>query len=445
MQFLLVLLLLIPLFLCQVSIAASGDLLWSNYYDREGSLSDWANAVAVNKKTAVVVGATETTPGGKAFSVRAYEIKTGALLWSDYFNREGDLSDEAKAVALSKKIAFVAGVTETAAAGKAFSIRAYDIATGALLWQNYYDREGTLEDVANAVAVSGKQVVVVGVTETTPGGKAFSVRTFNEADGVLLWESYLNREGNLWDEAKAVAAGSATAFVVGLTENTAGGLALLGTIFNITNGTLVDAIAYNSEGTLSDWANAVVLAKDIAYVVGATETTQGGKAFTGGAYDASTGEPIGGDFYDREGSLWDEAKAVAVKKTSSFAVGVTETTLGGKAFTVKAHNAADASPLWEDFYDREGTLSDWANGVALAKKAVVAAGVTETAARGKAFSVRAYSTNGDLLWQDYYDREPANKEDMANAVASTKKIVVVVGVTETSAGGKAFSVRAYAP
>ncbi|MEK7241188.1 MAG: hypothetical protein AAB048_00260, partial [Planctomycetota bacterium] len=99
---------------------------------------------------------------------------------------------------------------------------------GSPLWQNYLDREGSLDDVATSVAVSGdgSKVFAVGYTNTTAGGYAFSVRAYNATNGTLLWQDHLDMEGSLADVAKSVAVmDNSNIFVVGYTRTTAGGLA----------------------------------------------------------------------------------------------------------------------------------------------------------------------------------------------------------------------------
>jgi hypothetical protein len=54
----------------------------------------------------------------------------------------------------------------------------------------------------------------------------------------------------------------------------------------------------------------------------------------------------------------------------------------------------------------------------------------------------AYAAPGSLLWGDNFDREGTGY-DVATAIAVTDAKVFVAGDTETSAGGAAFTVRAY--
>ncbi len=162
--------------------AASGDLVWSNYYDREGSGDDVANAVDARAGQVFAAGYTETATRGKAFTVRAYNGTTGARLWTSNHNwASSDLDDEAKDVVVYGGRVFAVGYTTTAARGRAFTVRAYNSTTGALLWSDYYNRQNnTLDDEAMAVASSGTSVFAAGFTWTVAGDPAFSVRAYQK-------------------------------------------------------------------------------------------------------------------------------------------------------------------------------------------------------------------------------------------------------------------------
>jgi TolB-like protein len=238
--------------------AKDGSLLWENFYDREGTGYDVATAIAVTGTTVFVAGATETSAGGAAFTVRAYSTKDGSLLWGDNFDREGDLDDIANAVAVQGKKVFVAGLTRTSAGDAAFTLRAYSTKDGSLLWGDNFDREGDLDDIANAVAVQGKEVFVAGLTRTSAGGAAFTLRAYSAKDGSLLWGDNFDREGTGYDVATTMAVRSK----VSLAEATNDG---------------------------GGWKVKIVR-RTTVFVAGATETSAGGAAFTVRAYSTKYNE-----------------------------------------------------------------------------------------------------------------------------------------------------------
>jgi TolB-like protein len=244
----------------------------------------------------------------------------------------------AYAVSVKGNTVFAAGRTRTAAGGNAFAVRAYSAKDGSLIWEDHYDREGTGADGANSIAVKGNTVFAAGRTYTAAGSCAFTVRAYSAKDGSLIWEDRYDREGTGWDAAYAVAVKGNTVFAAGLTT-----------------------------------------------------TASGGNAFTVRAHSANDGSLIWEDRYDREGTGTDEANSIAVKGNTVFAAGYTSTAAGSPAFGMRAYSAKDGSLIWEDDYDREGTGWDKAAAVAVTGNTVLAAGYTSTAAGGPAFTVRAYS------------------------------------------------------
>jgi TolB-like protein len=246
------------LIFCEFAYAAPGSLLWGDNFDREGTGYDVATPIAVTGTTVFVAGATETSAGGAAFTVRAYSAKDGSLLWGDNFDREGDLDDIANAVAVQGKKVFVAGLTETSAGGAAFTVRAYSAKDGSLLWENFFDREGTGYDVATAIAVTGTTVFVAGATETSAGGAAFTVRAYSAKDGSLLWRDNFDREGTGDDVATTMAVRSR----VSVAEATYDG---------------------------GEWKVKIVR-RTTVFVAGATRTSAGGAAFTLRAYSTKNNE-----------------------------------------------------------------------------------------------------------------------------------------------------------
>ncbi len=432
---------------------------WQDFYDREGSGGDVAYAVAVSPDGSKVfaAGTTYTAAGAEAFTVRAYNPSTGTVLWTQNYDREGSKGDAAYAVAVSPdgtKV-FAAGTTFTTAGGWDFTVGAYNASTGAVLWERNYDREGALFDAAYAVAVSpdGSKVFAAGTTYTAAGAEAFTVRAYNASTGAVLWGRSYDRQGIGDDGANAVTVSpdGTKVFTAGFTQTATGSYAFTVRTYNSSTGVLLWGRSYDKEGSKDDKANAVAVSPDgtKVFAAGFTQTTAGGSAFTVRAYNASTGAPLWKRNYNREGSLEDKANAVAVSPDGSrvFAAGTTETAAGWTGFTVRAYNPSTGAVLWGDYYDREGFMEDYANAVAVSPDGsrVFATGTTFTLAGGGAFTVRAYNAStGAVLWTQHYDRE-GSLFDVANAVAvspdSTK--VFAAGTTYTTAGAEAFTVGAY--
>ncbi|HHT9133007.1 MAG TPA: outer membrane protein assembly factor BamB family protein, partial [Candidatus Tripitaka californicus] len=180
---------------------ANGTVLWQDNYDREGALDDAATAVAVSGSTLYVAGHTRTTAGGYAFSVRTYNANNGTLLWENYYDREGDLNDWANAVAVRGNRMFVAGLTRTTSGGNAFTTRAHKANNGSSLWGDYYDRNTAFSDVAFSVVVGGSTVYTVGFSADSALDYAFAIRALNATNGTVLWQDNYDREEGELDDA----------------------------------------------------------------------------------------------------------------------------------------------------------------------------------------------------------------------------------------------------
>jgi len=423
------------------------NFLWQNSpnsTNREGNLWDMAGSMAVNDGRVFVVGESETTTGSGAFTVKTYDSSNGSLLWESYYDREGDGWDSATDVVVDGKRVFVSGYTTTVAGDTAFTVRAYNTQNGKVLWQDNYDREGDGWDSAWGMTVHDNKVFSVGQTTSTAGGSAFAVRAYNAKNGALLWEDNYDREGSIWDAAYRAVAKDNRLFVVGQAGATAGGNSFVVRAYDTSNGALLWQDNYDREGDLGDRAFDVVVEGSKVFVVGQTETAAGGGALTVRAYDASNGALLWQDNYDREGALADVGWRADVKDGKLFVVGDSETAAGGSAYAIRAYNTSNGNLLWKNDYDCEGSFQDEALNVAVVGDAVYTTGTTETA-NGNALTVRAYNvSNGNLLYEDYQTPEASKQENWAIGIAAEEvDKVFVSGTTETTAGGASFAVRAY--
>ncbi|MBI5125739.1 MAG: PQQ-binding-like beta-propeller repeat protein [Planctomycetes bacterium] len=410
---------------------------------------DWVTGVTVKDGRVFVVGESETTAGSGAFTVKTYDSSNGSLLWDSYYDREGGGWDSASdVVADSNNKVFVAGSTTTVAGGSALTVRAYNTQDGRLLWQDNYDREGAGEDAAWGMTLKDGKVFAVGQTTSNTGGSAFAVRAYNAKDGKLLWEDNYDREGSLLDAAYRAVAKDGRVFVVGQTGSTAGGSTFAVRAYDASNGALLWQDNYDREGDGWDAAYEVVVDGNNVFVVGSTQTAAGGWGLTVRAYGASNGALLWQDNYDREGALTDTAYGATVKNGRLFVVGDSETTAGGSAYAIRAYDTSNGNLLWKNDYDREGSFRDEETNVAVVGNVVYTTGMTGTA-NGNALTVRAYDvSNGNLLYEDYQTPEASKQENWGIGIAieenkDTGNKVFVAGTTETTAGGMGFAVRAY--
>ncbi len=390
--------------LCAVILDAnSGALLWEDQVDKTAAL-DVSYALGAHRGRVVaagVVGADAgcdlvTGSGNCDFYVRALDAETGTLIWEDQFDEAG-ANDGALTLAMQGKQVFAAGWVRNAAGDLDLLVRAYDITTGAFLWEDQVDKAG-VNDSAAEITAQGGQVFVAGAVGADAscmmsfgfgGNCQFYVRALNARTGALLWEHQVDKaEGT--DFALAIAVQGGRVFAAGVAAADAD------CEFRIT----------------------------------------GNCDFYVQALDAQTGTLVWEDQVDKGGAQ-DTAFDLAVQGGQVFAVGVAEKAIGNADFLVRAYDTATGTLLWEDQFDKAG-------GYDLAVAVVVQGGQLFAAGYSTIFDflVRAYdATTGALLWQDRFDQ--AGRGDGVAAVAVQGGQVFAAGFSENVAGNQGLLIRAY--
>jgi outer membrane protein assembly factor BamB len=236
--------------------AAPGDLKWEDTFDGSLASSDTARAIDARNGRVFAAGDVQSSEPG-IFAVRAYSSETGTLLWSA--QPGSGTNDEAHAVHASHNVVAVCGRLNDAefgvvaydqvtggeawrdtgtpgearackgesgrliAAGLVFDevtgpdvlVRAYDVATGVVLWEDRFDGGGNVADFANAVAIADGQLYVTGAVQQTPGNDDIFVRRYDAATGALAWQQLYSGSGGERDDAQAIAVAGNRVFVGG--------------------------------------------------------------------------------------------------------------------------------------------------------------------------------------------------------------------------------------
>lgn len=466
----------------------NGTFLWEdriNFGHRDRAFS-----VAVGGNRAFVSGAVRT-PGAPAdWFVNAYDIRTGAVIWIDRFDRAGQF-DNAFAVAVDGGQVFVAGETAPAAGDEDdFTVRAYDARNGELLWQDIFDFGGF--DEAFDVAVGSGIVVAVGGGVSAAGSEHLIVRAYDAATGALIWT--LTSGGLGGDsEAAAVAIDGNRAFVAGLagagTGTCVGGLGpaaesaegpyrgdcdLLVVALDLASGRLHWGDLVNIGGNFDEALSIAAQHGKVAVVGVGTppgSACQGDFPSSGNCdwlvrvYDGGTGTFLWGDLFDRDPAPggFDRANGVVMDAGAIFVSGFTAApfgncttpTSGGDCdFTVRAYDATTGGILWEDLFDL-------AHGFDTAGPIAVGGGRLVVGGRGQVNNVfptdtffgplmdwliRAYDAKtGASLWQDRFDF--ANGHDRVSGVHIQGNFVIAVGRSANTSSGVSrdedWLVRAY--
>jgi glucose dehydrogenase len=147
-------------------------------------------------------------------AIRAYEQRTGAVLWQDRLApSDGQVGLWQVAVAGSR--VFVSGEVSSPVVDEGSLLRAYDVDTGHLLWETVRSVAGDISTyAASSLAAWQNRVVTAGAVYNAAWDDSdLLVGTYDATTGRLLWEDRVD-VGNT-DEAMAVDASSSGVFVTG--------------------------------------------------------------------------------------------------------------------------------------------------------------------------------------------------------------------------------------
>lgn len=161
--------------------AVSGALRWEDQ-PHVGDASEAISALAeADGRVFATVTTDRFTTTGRDWVVRAFDAATGSLLWED--DRDDGSLGRATGLVVADGRLLVAGLVSAGAEIAATAVRAYDVATGALLWEDR-DEPGAFRLGESVVAESDGRVFV---------GSAYPpdarVRAYDAASGSRLWSS----------------------------------------------------------------------------------------------------------------------------------------------------------------------------------------------------------------------------------------------------------------
>jgi outer membrane protein assembly factor BamB len=295
----------------------TGDFLWDDDFDGVGE--DAAVAIATARKVAVVVGTVTSAAGDPFMAVRAYEARTGALLWNDH-----DLPGTGAAVAALRRTAVAAGSAPTGD----LEVQAYDMRTGGLLWD---DGDGASDPLLpDAIALSKRVAVVAGSLFVDPTDRDFGLRAFDARSGAPLWD-YDHGLTPGTEFARDVALGRGIGVAVGRTTDGDGAGYFTVRAFVAGTGALLwEDLHGPAAGNLS--AAAVALAADAAVVAGAKD----------GDLLVRTYDLAGGAL------LWDDVFAGSLAGVDVAVRGNTALVAGTDGFSIRAYDIRTGALRWED-------------------------------------------------------------------------------------------------
>jgi outer membrane protein assembly factor BamB len=169
--------------------AKTGALLWQDLFDSDGQ-DELAADIAVEKGRVIVVG----NANSDSWFVRAYDEKTGSILWQDELNR-GHGFNTASAVVTSGQQVFVAGAVAEHNFKINLLVRAYDAETGTLLWEKSQEPPtgliGLIVAFTNPMAIDGETIFLAGLTLDAGFASDLIVWAFDTHTGELSWQDHV--------------------------------------------------------------------------------------------------------------------------------------------------------------------------------------------------------------------------------------------------------------
>jgi outer membrane protein assembly factor BamB len=309
-------------FLVRAYDGGTGSVLWQDQHDAAG-LSDSATAVVVDGGRVYVAGGVTFEephpyyPGRSLAVVRAYDAATGELLWQDLFDQSlKTQTTVATTVAADAGRLYVGGDRD----GE-FFIRALDGETGSFVWQD-------ISGAGRATGITAQAGLVYAVSE------AFVVRAYEAGTGAVVW-------GDTLDAAtgKAVSVGGEHLFVAGVIPSEDGtglGYDFLVRAYDAATGLLAWQDRLHGVGNRTNIALALDSPADSfggirVYVAGFVTSAANNTDYVVQAYDGQSGRLVWSDTFDRAGGL-DEAVTIAADSKRVYAAGFVSGNVNGDFF-----------------------------------------------------------------------------------------------------------------
>jgi outer membrane protein assembly factor BamB len=336
--------------------------LFVTILDRTAFIADYIPSPLIGSKTLYF---------GSKILVRAYDIPTGTLLWENVWAPGQD--NVPQGIVASRAAVVVVGYGGNTKNGFLHLIvRAYEPATGDTLWEDEQNRSSSGATAAWAAEIQGNRVFVAGTIDHGFRHRDLLLRAYNVSSGHLKWE--IQR-----------------ASTSGFKLSSAPGHLLLAGLTSTSTSTHPYIAAY-------DPASGALLWQDEAPVEGffrSVEVSDHRVVAAGAvvrAYNLRTGRVNWEDQLEVPAGDTEFATAVVLDARTAYVCGATGMDLGTQYFWVRAYNRADGRILWDD--RSHPGFSSWCANLALGHNQLFAVGSASDPPRG--FVVRVYDTRVDV-------------------------------------------------
>jgi hypothetical protein len=189
-----------------------GSLLWSDTYDAANKW-DNANDVAIAAGVVVSVGQSTGSDGYYDLFVAGHDLNSGGLKWLTTYD-PGYSARGLASVADGSTVYVVGDETASSTSSADVMVRAYDSKTGALIWGDSRDYGYGFYDSAYDVDVGGGMVVATGEGRPSSGSPDLWTLAYDALTGNLIWTSQYDVAGSV-DQARAIEIAGPAAVIAG--------------------------------------------------------------------------------------------------------------------------------------------------------------------------------------------------------------------------------------
>jgi len=357
--------------LAVVNYSGAGAVRWT---DQLPLTSGYDNPVFTASLGAIAfaAGYSSVVPNNSDIFLRAYNSRTGNVLWHDTFDKGRD--DFPQGLGAGPFVVVVVGQGGNTSVAPITAldalIRAYDPLTGRVLWEDQVNKGDTIDDIAWAVAIDFDQVFVAGTSTDDTGKRKMLVRAYHARTGALQWE--VERAGV---SPTAITTKSGRVFVAGST----GALNAFMGAFNTANGGLV------WEDTSAPGIFVDVAIRDHR-LVGVGRSGEGSLIR---AYHPANGKVAWQDVTKPPEEVLESLSAVALSDEVAYVTGVSSEDFGESEFVVRAYDLSGGQVLFDDRSHRSGGTGAAGTAIALGATHVYAVGWASDGGPSD-FLIRAY-------------------------------------------------------
>jgi DNA-binding beta-propeller fold protein YncE len=415
--------------------SAGGAQLWVQRYNGPGDGGDWGTSVVVSPDGSMVfvTGYSQGVSGNMDYATVAYDAATHARLWVQRYKGPDNKRELALSIAVSPdgSLVFVTGFSGGATTKSDYATVAYTAATGAQVWVQRYNGQGNGYDAAASVAVSpdSSEVFVTGTSSSNwlTSGDDYLTLAYDAATGTPLWEMRYDGRGNDVDLATSVSVSpdGSRVFVTGGSTESGIGYDYATISYDAATGTQQWVTRYNGSGNGEDLAQSVRASPDGSkvFITGLSIGAGSDFDYATAAYDVATGAEVWVQRYDGPGNGYDSAYSVDASPDGSevFVTGDSTGTSTNADFATVAYDAATGTTLWGKRYNGSANDADGAYDVAASPDGskVFVTGTSHSNSTYYGYTTVAYeAATGGSVWVQRYSG-PGDEYDAAVSVAAS--------------------------